>query len=217
MSEVAAHFISCLDRAEARAFPFSHWLLSDVLPDAMCVGIDALPVAPAISGDTQGKRETNNSLRVFFGAAQRSAWPACQSVAAGLQNPIVARQLEHVCGITLAGSYLRIEYCLDTQGFWLEPHTDIGAKLLTMLIYLSDTPGCEAWGTDLLDSEKRLVATTPYHRNDGFMFIPGSDTWHGFRERPIRGVRRSLIVNYVIPEWRSRHELAFPQEPVGGA
>jgi hypothetical protein len=28
-------------------------------------------------------------------------------------------------------------------------------------------------------------------------------------------VRRSLIVNYVKPEWRSRHELAYPDHAAG--
>jgi len=60
-----------------------------------------------------------------------------------------------------------------------------------------------------------LVATAPYRRNAGLIFIPGSDTWHGFHRRPIVGVRRSLIVNYVKPEWRSRHELAFPDRLAG--
>jgi hypothetical protein len=45
--------------------------------------------------------------------------------------------------------------------------------------------------------------------------VPGADTWHGFRRRPIAGIRRSLIVNYVKSEWRSRHELAFPDRPIG--
>ena len=54
-------------------------------------------------------------------------------------------------GCTLGGSFLRIEYCLDTDGFWLEPHTDIGAKLFTMLVYLSDHPEAEDWGTDIMD------------------------------------------------------------------
>jgi hypothetical protein len=27
------------------------------------------------------------------------------------------------------------------------------------------------------------------------------------------GIRRSLIVNYVKPDWRSRHELSFPDRP----
>jgi hypothetical protein len=114
----------------------------------------------------------------------------------------------------LGGSSLRIEYCLDTDGFWLEPHTDNGAKLYTMLIYLSDEPGSEAWGTDTLDGSDGFVASTPHVRNGGLIFIPGADTWHGFHRRPIAGVQRSLIVNYVRPEWRSRHELTFPEQPV---
>ena len=39
----------------------------------------------------------------------------------------------------------------------------------------------------------------------------------GKAERPIAGVRKSIIVNYVGPEWRSRHELAFPDEAVVSA
>ena len=31
---------------------------------------------------------------------------------------------------------------------------------------------------------------------------------------PLSGIRRSLIVNYVGPEWRARHELAYPDVPV---
>lgn len=41
-----------------------------------------------------------------------------------------------------------------------------------------------------------------------------TDTWHGFGKRPIGGIRRSIIVNYVKDEWRSRHELAYPDRPV---
>ena len=84
-----------------------------------------------------------------------------------------------------------------------------------MLVYLSTEPGSEAWGTDILDANLNLVATAPYKRNAGLIFIPGADTWHGFHRRPINGVRRSLIINYVKPEWRSRHELAFPDRFAG--
>ncbi|MGD0186545.1 MAG: hypothetical protein ABSC25_15020 [Roseiarcus sp.] len=43
----------------------------------------------------------------------------------------------------------------------------------------------------------------------------GVDAWRGFRRRPVDGVRRSLIINDVKPEWRSRHELAFPDRFAG--
>lgn len=46
------------------------------------------------------------------------------------------------------------------------------------------------------------------------IFIPGSDTWHGVEKRNFAGVRKSIIVNYVKPEWRSRHELAYPERPI---
>jgi hypothetical protein len=169
-----------------------------------------------VIADTFGKRETHNSTRLFFGADQRASFPVCDKLAASLQSDTVVRALETECAAELAGSYLRIEYCLDTDGFWLEPHTDIGAKLFTMLIYLSDEPGSEQWGTDILDGPENLVATTPYRRNGGLIFIPAANSWHGFHKRPIHGVRRSLIVNYVKAEWRSRHELAFPDRPVLG-
>ncbi len=122
-----------------------------MLPEDTCAAIDALPAVPPPVGDTLGKRETHNSTRLFFGVEQRAAYPVCDALASALQSDAVVRRLESLCGTVLAGSSLRIEYCLDTDGFWLEPHTDIGVKLYTMLVYLSDEPGSEAWGTDVLD------------------------------------------------------------------
>jgi len=215
-NKVAATFLSCLDRAEAATHPYRHWLLDGILPDDTCAAIDALPAVPPPIGDTLGKRETHNTTRLFFGVQERVAHPVCDALASALQGDAVVRRLEDICGIVLSGSFLRIEYCLDTDGFWLEPHTDIGAKLYTMLVYLSDEPGSKAWGTDVLDGPESLVAATPYVRSRGRIFIPAADTWHGFHRRPVAGVRRSLIVNYVKAEWRSRHELAFPHRPVRG-
>jgi hypothetical protein len=211
---VASHFLGSLHRSDCDPYPFCHWLLHQVVPDHTLAAIDALPIPPPPIQDTRGKRETHNSTRIFFNQAQRRTHPVCDGIATALQSDAVARQLEALCDVTLRGSFLRIEYCLDTDGFWLEPHTDIGAKLFTMLIYLSDDPESESWGTDLLDGPDKLVATTPYRRNLGCIFIPSANSWHGFHRRPITGVRRSLIINYVKPEWRSRHELAFADQAV---
>ncbi|MEA2736803.1 MAG: hypothetical protein QOH05_110 [Acetobacteraceae bacterium] len=213
---VISSFLGSLDCCDSAIYPFRHWLLNRVLPDDVCAAIDRLDVAPPPIEETLGRRETHNSSRLFFGVEQRAAHPVCDAVACALQSGAVVSRLEQLCDVTLDGSFARIEYCLDTEGFWLEPHTDIGAKLFTMLVYLSDDPGSEAWGTDLLDGPDTLVATVPFQRNSGCIFIPAADTWHGFRRRPIVGVRRSLIVNYVRPEWRSRHELAFPDQAVMG-
>ena len=84
-----------------------------------------------------------------------------------------------------------------------------------MLIYLSDRDEAEGWGTDIYDGEKRHLGSAPGGFNKGVIFVPGADTWHGVEKRTFRGVRKSIIVNYVKPEWRSRHELAYPDRPIG--
>ena len=215
-ASVASSLIGSFDASRFAAEPYGHWLLDNILPAEACAGIDAISVAPPEIADTLGKRETHNSSRLFFGAESRARYPVCDALGAGFQSLAVVERIERLCEVKLRESYLRIEYCLDTDGFWLEPHTDIGAKLFTMLVYLSNEPGAEAWGTDILDTSLNVVATAPYRRNAGLIFIPAADTWHGFHRRPIDGVRRSLIVNYVRNEWRSRHELAYPNSPVGG-
>ena len=215
LPDPTASLLSTLGRAQASDVPFRHWRLEAVLPSDVPAAIAVLPFAPPVIADTKGKRETNNSTRIFFSAENRNRFPVCESVAAAFQSgPVVAR-LEGLCAIRLAGSYLRIEYCQDTDGFWLEPHTDIGAKLFTMLVYLARPGDPEAWGTDLMTPDGGVALRAPYRGNAGLIFVPGADSWHGFARRPIAGVRRSLIVNYVKPEWRSRPELAYPAQAVG--
>jgi hypothetical protein len=204
-------FVAC--RRETA--PYRHWLLDNMLPAGALSAIDTLPYIPPAIDDTYGKRETHNSTRSFFSANARARFPVCEALADALQRRSTVDALQALCRVDLTLSHLRIEYCLDTNGFWLEPHTDIGAKLFTMLIYLSDDPGSEAWGTDIYDRQMQLVGQSRYARNAGLIFIPAADTWHGFAKRPIHGVRRSLIVNYVKPEWRSRHELAYPDRLAG--
>jgi hypothetical protein len=216
--EPAGARIRCAIRRGQRIdTPFRYWLLRDVLPPGLAGSLAALPFpAPAI-GDTLGRRETHNSQRIFVSVENRHRFGACEALADAFQDEATTALLEDVCGVALAGSFLRIECCLDTAGFWLEPHTDIGAKLFTMLVYLSDGPDAANWGTDIMTPNGGVLARAPGNFNAGLIFVPGADTWHGFSPRPMNGVRRSLIINYVKPEWRSRHELAFPDQPVVSA
>lgn len=212
--DVIRSFDRCLAASTLRTWPYRHWLLSDVLPPPVADSIRALPFSPADLGDTKGKRETHNAVRVFFSAENCDRFLACREIADAFQAQDTVRRIEDTCGTSLDGSYLRIEYCQDRGGFWLEPHTDIGAKVFTMLIYLSDGNGAEHWGTDIYDPDLNLVGMAPYGFNRGLIFVPAADTWHGFRKRDISGTRKSIIVNYVKNEWRSRHELSFPRQPV---
>jgi hypothetical protein len=203
--------------AERHDTPFRHWLPNALLPDAMARALARLPLTPPAIDDTRGKRETHNASRLFVNEASRREYPVCATLAEAFQDEATIGLLNDMTGLDLTGSFLRIEYCLDTDGFWLEPHTDIGAKLLTFLVYLSDSPEADDWGTDLMTPQGEVIGSAPGGFGRGLMFVPGPDTWHGFARRPINGVRRSLIVNYVRPEWRSRHELAFSDQPVRSA
>lgn len=211
---IAETLLAALAAAPTHPSPYPHWLPSAMLPEPVVDAICALPLAPPAIADTLGRRETHNSSRLFFGAEAQARFPVCQALVTALQAPQTVAALVAKTGAALSGSFLRVEYCLDTDGFWLEPHTDIGAKFFTMLIYLADPPPGEDWGTDLYERPDRHVGSAPARRNAGLIFVPSTVSWHGFIRRPITGVRRSLIVNYVTPEWRARHELAFPNLPV---
>lgn len=207
-------FLACLGNGRAATIPYAHWLIEDVFPEDVGRGLRELAFDVPVIGDTLGKRETNNDSRAYFSVENRARFDLCNDVAAALQDRETIGKLEETCNVALTGTFLRIEYCQDTDGFWLEPHTDIGAKLFTMLVYLSNDPGSEDWGTDILDDDLNLVVTAPYEFNCGLIFVPGANTWHGFHKRPISGVRKSIIVNYVKDEWRAKHELAFSDRPV---
>ena len=212
---VRAHMLEALRRGERHERPFRHWLISDLLPAATAEAAAGLPFAPPPDAVFSGRRETNNATRRYFAGATLAEHPVAAAVARAFQAPETVQAIGAISGADLAGSCLRIEYCVDTDGFWLEPHTDIGAKRLTLLIYLSRGKGASDWGTDVYSDPDTLFGTVEGRFDAALLFVPGADTYHGFRRRPIAGVRRTLIVNYVGPEWRARHELAFPETPVG--
>ena len=210
MASVAAtesHLDTALTSAECRDAPYRHWLLKDVLDPQDWRDLMALPLDIPRGMDFNGTREANNQSRVYFNRAFRAAHPVAERIAAALDGPKLRGILSMLTGRDYADALLRVEYTLDTDGFWLEPHVDIAVKRLTMLIYLSDDPALRDAGTDIYDAAGNAVGRAPYGPGLGMIFLPGKDTWHGFSPRPIRGLRRSLIVNFVTPEWRARHEL----------
>ncbi|MDR3534046.1 MAG: 2OG-Fe(II) oxygenase, partial [Rhodopila sp.] len=66
MDAVASTLLASLEHCECGTYPFRHWLPARMLPDESCAAIDALCFPPPSIGDTLGKRETNNSMRLFF-------------------------------------------------------------------------------------------------------------------------------------------------------
>ena len=123
--------------------------------------------------------------------------------------------IERETGAQLDGTFLRLEYAQDTDGFWLRPHTDLGVKKFTLLYYLGPA-GVEDLGTDIYENADTWSHRAPFVPGRALAFVPANNTWHGFEPRVIPGVRKSVILNYVTDEWRAREQLAFPDRPVRG-
>jgi hypothetical protein len=211
---IAATLVKSFESGARAETPYRHWFIKDCLPSDLAEEITALPFpAPALGG-VSGKREIHNATRRYFDVENRAAFASVGAFADAFQSKTVTRAIERIFGTKLGGTYLRLEYAQDTDGFWLEPHTDLGVKVFTMLLYLSKDASHKNLGTDIYDGQKRHVGTSPFNPNGAMVFVPSNDTFHGFEARRIDGVRKSVIINYVTNEWRAREQLAFPDQPI---
>jgi hypothetical protein len=191
--------------------------LQEVFPRAVYDDLKEMPfIAPDLGG-VSGTREAHNADRVYFSGKNLERFESARATAEAFQDRGVVAFLMQTFEAPLENTFVRIEYAQDIDGFWLKPHTDIGVKMFTMLIYMSDDPRHATLGTDIYADEDTPVGRSPFEPNSAMIFVPSKNTWHGFEKRPIHGVRRSIIVNYVTNEWRAREQLAYPQTPVTAA
>lgn len=213
-NDIVASMLASIDASKRAETPYKHWVLTNCLPADAAAQALALPFeAPALDG-VSGKRELHNNTRRYFDADNMGRHAVCRAFNDGFQDPRLTKRIEQYFGTDLTGTYLRVEYAQDTDGFWLEPHTDLGVKLFTMLLYLSTDPRHADLGTDIYDNDKKHVGRSPFASNAALVFVPSTDTYHGFEPRRIEGVRKSIIINYVSDEWRAREQLAFPDRPI---
>ena len=212
--DVVKTFLKSVDSGKRSEQPYRHWALKGCFPADSVDDVLALPFeAPSLDG-VSGKRELHNNTRKYFDAENMDHFPVCKAFNDAFQSKTVVDRIEQHFGTNLDGSYLRVEIAQDTDGFWLEPHTDLGVKLFTMLLYTSKDPSHAALGTDIYDADKTHVGRSPFESNGALVFVPSNITYHGFEKRKIDGVRKSVIINYVTNEWRAREQLAFPAQPI---
>lgn len=206
--------LKSIEASQCTQTPYKHWFLTQCLPDDTIDAILGLPFeAPPLDG-VSGKRELHNKTRKYFDEESMGRFAVCKAFNDAFQSRAVTKRIEEHFGTKLGGSYLRVELAQDTDGFWLEPHTDLGVKLFTMLLYTSKDPSHSNLGTDIYDVNKTPVGRSPFESNAALVFIPSDITYHGFESRKINGVRKSVIVNYVTNEWRAREQLPFPNQPI---
>ena len=202
------------DRAERYETPYRHWSIEGLFPEGTLSDLQTLEFPVGDLGGVSGKRELHNDQRHYVDQNTIAEIPVFADLATVFQSTAMARKIEDFFGADIGGTFLRIEYAQDVEGFWLEPHTDLGVKRLTVLIYLSDAPSHDDLGTDIYDGDKQWKKRSPFAPNAAMAFVPGADTYHGFEKRAIDGVRKSLILNYVTTDWRDREQLAFPEHTI---
>ncbi|MGQ0673660.1 MAG: 2OG-Fe(II) oxygenase [Hyphomicrobium sp.] len=206
--------IASIDSSKQTEKPYRHWFLTSCLPADVADTILALPFpAPALDG-ISGKRELHNNTRTYFDAENMGRFEVCKAFNDAFQSDAITSRITEYFGSPLNGSYLRVEFAQDIDGFWLEPHTDLGVKLFTMLLYMSKDESHRNLGTDIYDTDKKHIGRSPFQSNAAMVFVPSDITYHGFEGRRIEGVRKSVIINYVTDEWRAREQLAFPERPI---
>jgi hypothetical protein len=212
-TDIERSLLASLAHARAVERPYPNWRLSRLFPEPVARALAELPFAAPDLGGVSGRRELHNDARSYFAREVLADHPVARAVAEAFQSRGVTGAFARATGAPIEGCYLRIEYALDLEGFWLEPHTDLGVKTLTLLIQLAGE-GQGDLGTDIYAARDSWVERCAFDWNGALLFVPSDATWHGFEPRSIAGVRRSVIVNYVTDEWRAREQLAFPQSPV---
>jgi hypothetical protein len=209
-----AGLAASLKAAQAIEAPYRHWLPENILPETVARDLATLPFeAPDLHG-VSGKRELHNETRQYFDAHNNARFPVCGLLARLFQDPATVKLLQDATGADLSDTNVRIEYAVDSDCFWLQPHTDLGVKRITILYYLPDAPDQEDLGTDIYVDEQTWHSRAPFKWNTALVFVPSTNTYHGFVRREIPRARRSVIINYVTQDWRARDQLAYPDQRV---
>lgn len=208
------HLWSSLNERQPHEEPYQHYILDNLFDPQLIDDILTIPFIPHDLDYTAGTREQFNPVRRYINPETMEAYPATQRVADAFLDKRVIEKLESMEGVCLKDSLLRIECCIDADKFWLKPHTDLGVKLVTILLYLSKDEEASTWGTDIYADADHYHSTAPYKSNRALLFFPTDKTWHGFEPRTIHGIRKSLIINFVTQEWRNRQELVHPSKVV---
>ena len=204
-------FCTSLRSANSFQKPYKHLLLKNCFSNDILTALDTLNFPATQTEGLSGKREYHNDQRHYFSVANRAKEPAIETLAQVFRSQTVLKQLHDATGAVLDGTYVRIEYAQDSDGFWLEPHTDLGVKTITIIISIRD--GQEHLGTDIYETPEKHAHSCDFSKGAGLIFVPGENTWHGFEPRPIKGIRKSIIMNYVTADWRARNQFSF-EEPI---
>lgn len=232
--QIVQHILECLkSRTTRHEQPFPFCTLQQVLPTDVHQALLALPIEPL---HMEGQRSKNNDQRTFLNVDFNAQHEAAARVAEAFQDERVTTALALDYGVPLEGAHTIMEMAVESGTASLVPHRDIGAKCFTCLLFLAEDPALQHAGTDLYtvkpewaervlpmpeaprEAFEAQTFRPTYAPNTAYFFIPTDYSWHGFDERELGGIRKTLILNYVgglhKETYRNTHWLAFPNQAV---
>jgi hypothetical protein len=222
--------LAALGRAELHERPFAHALLAGAIPPDLFAELRAfLPATDVYLPDNPKKygRPDGSVARALLpldaeGLAplpepSRSAWGG---VARALASPELKERVFRLLARDLSRRFrvppARLDTieahprpCLvrDLPGYWIEPHPDTRAKIVTLQLYLPSKESPADLGTSfyrlrpwsfprtgrLLEEFRRA----PFVPGSGYAFAVGPFSWHGVeRIREGAGPRDSILLFY---------------------
>jgi len=178
-----------------------HWfLVNQAFDDNTIEKIHSLFTNNPLITKFDGRRAAANEFRQFITRDNDT-----DRIFAPLDTPGARAYFTEITGVDCSEGKLRVELCQDAPGFYLENHIDIPEKLLTLLVFVGEGP--LYWGTSIFDEDNEYVRTVPFRHNAGWLTHKNAEIVHGVRENTIDGLRKSVIINYVVGDWRDTEQL----------
>ena len=160
------------------------------------------------------------ALLARISPAHRAVWT---SVSAALRSQDVRAQIFKLfaaalcrrfrtdeAGLARMEAHPRVTLVRDLSGYWIEPHPDTRAKIVTVQFYLARDASQQTLGTTLyrrrifhprvlrsLSNMFEPVRQMAFLPNTGYLFPVGRRSWHGREELPAgAGDRNSILLVY---------------------
>lgn len=194
-------------------FPYPHWMLADALPPGLVWALAQLPLGQP-SSPVLGCVRPNAQTRWPFSRRETEDFAACRTVAECFQASETLASITRATGMELRDCRPRITLVREVDGYDCAPRTRCGDARFTLMVAL-DAGGEGNLGPDIYFESGDWASQPPWRAGSGLAFAPSPRSWHGFEPRMIRGVRTSLIVDYVRGSQAPAEKFAFPDRSAG--
>ena len=133
---------------------------------------------------------------------------ACERLMERLRSPLVTEAFSDKFGVALDPTTLMVTLRARTRPVDGQIHTDSETKIVTALIYLNEDWSNQGGRLRLLrgpDDIEDMIAEVPPDAGTLLAFRRTDNSWHG--HKPFDGVRRSIMLNWMVDAATMRREL----------